>query len=108
MEKNLEKEYYIQGIELLFESKAERVYQYQVYALPDQPVDWNEDFFGKAVLLIDGAENTTYENGHYSFETDGINARYVIVKVLGNSLYPENKYAAAGLYDLRVFGCSNE
>ena len=101
---DLGRDYYLFGIELQFETKGGRVYQYQVYALPDGDVDWDGDFFSDGALLIDESLNSVYDNGCYSFETKGEKARYVVVKVLGNTLYPENQDAAASLYELQVYG----
>lgn len=42
------------------------------------------------------------------FPLDGIDARYLAVRTLGDSLYPDkNLYAAAGSYDLKVYGDSS-
>jgi hypothetical protein len=55
-------------------------------------------------VIVDQEGNAEFSDGHYSFEFEPRKARYVAVLVKGNSQYPENKYAAAGIYDFKVFG----
>lgn len=102
---DLEDEYCIQGIELLFETKKNRVYQYQVYVSSTMPLVNGEGIPSDYQLIIDESNNDLFKGGHYIIPINGVDARYIAVLVLGNSLYPDqNPFAAAGIYDLKVYG----
>ncbi len=94
----------ISGIELRFETKGNRVYQYQVLTSADSPLFSAQYLPLDYEVIVDQEGNAEFSDGHYSFEFEPRKARYVAVLVKGNSQYPENKYAAAGIYDFKVFG----
>lgn len=95
----------ITGIELSFETKGERVYQFEIYISTDVSFLDSANISKDFELIIDCADNADFDGGHYSFSSEeDERMRYIVVKVLGNSLYPRNQYAAAGIYDLKVFG----
>ena len=101
-------EYSLKGIELAFQTKEERVYQYQVYASSTTPLVTGESIPSDYQLIIDESENGSFDDGYYAFPIDGVDARYIAVLVLGNSLYPDKSpYAAAGIYDLKVHGTTH-
>lgn len=102
---DLGKEYSIKEITLQFETKDERIYQFQVYSSSNAPFSRDGVVPSDYKLIIDQSENDAFENGYYVFSgLEDAKARYITVMVLGNSLYPENSYAAAGIYDLKVYG----
>lgn len=101
-------EYSLKGIELAFETKGKRIYQYQVYVSSTTPLVTGEDIPSDYQLIIDESDNDSFEDGHYIIPTDGVDTRYIVVLVLGNSLYPDNyPLAAAGIYDLKVYGTTH-
>lgn len=79
---DLGREFNIFEIDMQFETKDERVYQYEVYSLPDQQINWSEDFLSKELLIIDQSENKTFDGGHYHHEIMGNKGRYVIIRIL--------------------------
>ena len=102
---DLGREYSIMEIALQFETKGERIYQFQVYSSSNAPFSRDGVIPSDYKLIIDMSENDAFENGHYVFSgIENAKARYITVMVLGNSLYPDNLYAAAGIYDLKVYG----
>ena len=104
---DLGKEYAINEIDLLFENKGNRIYQYQILVSTDTPLINHEDIPDDYRVIIDLRENMTFQDGHYSFKIANEKARYIAVKVFGNTLYPANDEAAAGIYDFKVLGTSH-
>ena len=101
-------EFHLKGVELLFETKGKRVYQYQVYVSSTTPLVTGEGIPSNYQLIIDESDNNSFEDGHYIIPINGAEARYIAVLVLGNSLYPDqNPHAAAGIYDLKVYGTTH-
>ena len=94
----------ISEIELLFEKKDGRVYQFQVLASTQTPLVNGEDIPAGYSVIIDQQNNKTYTDGLYTFSVDHAKARYIVIKVLGNSTYPKIIYTAAGIYDCKVIG----
>ena len=94
----------VNGFELRFETKGERIYHYQILASTYSPLFNYESIAPDFKLVLDQSANVEFNNGHYTFEIDPIKARYVVVVLYGNSLYPTLKNAAAGVYDFKVFG----
>ena len=102
---DLGRECNITEITLQFETKGERIYQFQVYASSSEPFDSDGVMPPDYQLIIDRSENAEFNDGYFDFDAlEGTKARYITVMVTGNSLYPKNIYAAAGIYDLKVYG----
>lgn len=101
---DLGKSYRLREIELQLEGKDYRIYQFQVFASNTRPPVSGEELPEDFTLLVDYAGNRSYDDGHYLLPLGGETARYVAVKVLGNTLYPSTLTAAAGIYDLKVYG----
>ena len=100
---DLGREYALHGLELLFEGKGGRMYQYRVFVSSDTPLVSGKQIPSDYTLLIDQSGNDTFNDGRYAFTLNGEKARYVAIEVLGNSLYPKNRFAAASIRDLKVF-----
>lgn len=94
----------ISGLELLFETKEDRLYQFQVYASVKTPLVNGQDIPAGFRVVVDRKDNSVFNFGQYSFSMDAFKARYIAVKVLGNTIYPKVKAAAAGIYDFKVIG----
>lgn len=98
----------ISEIELLFETKEGRVYKFQVLASTKTPLVSGGDIPAGYSVIVDRRSNKTYNDGHYTFSVDHVKARYVVIKVLGNSVYPNVSFAAAGIYDFKVIGTESK
>ena len=79
-----------------------------MYTSSDAPFSEQSNTASDYLLLINQLDNASFENGHYLFDgLEGVQARYITVLVSGNSLYANNKSAAAGIYELKVYGTTH-
>ncbi len=102
---DLGRECSITEITIQFETKGGRIYQFLVYASTSEPFVSGGAIPSDYRLIIDRLDNDEYNDGYYAFSMlEGTKARYITVMVTGNSLYPASPYAAAGIYDLKVYG----
>lgn len=102
---DLGKEYKLSEIELYFETKADRVYSYQVYISSDTALsDGLSDIPDGYKLIIDKSGNTE-KGGHYNLDCKIEKARYVAVKVTACDKWSDKtKYVASSIYEMAVYG----
>ncbi len=98
-------EYEISKIDLKFESKANRTYDYKIYTSLDAvPKEARGAIPAGYTQILDKTGNT--ESGVQStLSFSGKTARYILVEVTSCSLYSSStKYVAASIYEMAVYG----
>ncbi len=100
---DLGREYELSSIDIYFETKADRVYSYQIYSSSDVPLVNEGDIPAGYKLIADKAHNTI--SGHCTDLVSGKHARYIAVKITGCDKWSESaKYVAPSIFEIEVTG----
>ncbi len=98
---DLGQSYKISDITIHFETKADRVYSYQVFGSKNTPLKNGEEIPESYVMISDESDNRN--GGKNTVDCNGEEYRYIAVKVLGCDKWGDNaRYISASIYEIEI------